>query len=160
MCVTVSPFSDEKEKTADASNRKRRASLPETGHGKAPEVVATPEVTTSNPGACDDSAETSSTATSVTIVSLPASLSVTPALSASLAKHRGQDDRVKISEMYATLKRTVTLLIQLCEGGIKPEVMPQPDAGKSDAESGKRDGSRDKPESKDSDVDKKDSDAK
>ena len=179
MCVTVSPFSDEKEKTADASNRKRRASLPETGHGKAPEVVAKPEVTTSNPGACDDSDETSSTATSeqkrkrrvseepststaksVTIVSLPASLSVTPALSASLAKHRGQDDRVKISEMYATLKRTVTLLIQLCEGGIKPEVMPQPDAGKSDAESGKRDGSRDKPESKDSDVDKKDSDAK
>ena len=183
-------FLDEKEKTVDQSNRKRRASLPETGNGKSPEVGTQQEAAAPNSGACDDSDETSSSmaaaatseqkrkrrvseepstsaAKSVTIVSLPSSLSVTPAFSASLAKQRGQgqDDRAKISEMLVTLKRTVNLLIQQCEGSIKPDATPMSDVGKSDAESGKRDGSReagskDKPEAKGKDVENKEKDEK
>jgi len=53
--------------------------------------------------------------------SLPASLSVTPTSTATVVKHRNQDDRTKIAEMYVTLKRTTHLLVQLCEGGLKSE---------------------------------------
>ena len=51
-------------------------------------------------------------------MTIPATLSVRPATTTTV-KHRNQDDRAKISEMYVTLKRTVHMLIQMCENCLK-----------------------------------------
>ena len=72
-------------------------------------VSEDPSSSSANPSSdCPTSGDVTTTTTS-----LP-TLSVTP--TATIVKRdRVQDDRAKIAELYSTIKRTINLLIQMCE---------------------------------------------
>jgi hypothetical protein len=70
-------------------------------------------------------------------------LSVTPTTTATMVKSSNvQDDRAKIAEMYSTIKRTINLLIQMCESNFKcVEAEKNEAASKSAKREGASDGS-------------------
>ena len=145
-----------KEKSQEQVNRKRRASLPETGKSENQEVDQPIPGNSKNEN--DPEKETSekldlqqkrkrrvSEDPSSSVVDRPTNeksvdgstshlptLSVTPTTTATMVKSSNvQDDQTKIAETHVTIKRTLNLLIQMCENNFKCAEAENNEAGSS-----------------------------
>ena len=107
----------------ESGSRKRRASLPETGNSSSSKAETgndscdvTPEVDETSDEIEKRKRRVSESPTSEKDrKDQETSLSVTPSTSATLVKHRVNDERMKIVEMFDSLKKTINLLVGMCE---------------------------------------------